>query len=96
MPTSSPAPFWKYAEQTPLKFGLDSSPIKGTNLPPVPASSTPVPARKASPTRNSQKEEVPKVEELEEDDEEDQGFDLTKCASASLPFRSLSNGNPDL
>lgn len=82
MPTSSPAPFWKYADQTPMRVGaFDSSPIKGSALPPVPASSSPVPARKASPVRNGtsakqEKEEAPKVEEVEE--EEDVGFDLTK------------------
>jgi forkhead protein FKH len=89
MPTSSPAPFWKYADQTPMKLGFDSSPIKGSAYAPAPASSSPVPARKDSPTRNGTptKQEVPKVEQLEEDEEEDQGFDLTKYAS--LPFLKI-------
>lgn len=86
MPTSSPAPFWKYADQTPMRVGaFDFSPIKSSAVPPVPASSSPVPARKTSPVRNgtpakAEKEESAKVEDVEE---EDVGFDLTKYA---LPF----------
>jgi hypothetical protein len=87
MPTSSPAPFWKYADATPIKGAFDSSPIKSSAQPPVPASSSPVPARKASPARKETpvKQDAPKVEEVEE---EDVGFDLTK--SASLPVRVKS------
>jgi hypothetical protein len=85
MPTSSPAPFWKYADQTPIRGAFDSSPIKGSTLPPIPASSSPVPARKLSPTRNGtpakqEKQEASKVEEVEE---EDVGFDLTKYVALS-------------
>jgi forkhead protein FKH len=84
MPTSSPAPFWKYADigNTPMKGpAFESSPIKGSNnLPAVPPSSSPPPVRRssaASPTRNGApaKQEVPRIEEIEE---EDQGFDLTR------------------
>jgi hypothetical protein len=80
MPTSSPAPFWKYADigNTPVKVSaFDSSPIKGNPLPPIAPSSSPAPVRKSSPTRHSPpaKQELPNVEELED---EDQGFDLTR------------------
>lgn len=81
MPTSSPAPFWKFAEigNTPLKGpGFESSPIKSSNAAGVmPPSSSPAPAV-ASPTRNGTpaKRELPSVEDL--DDEEGQSFDLTK------------------
>jgi hypothetical protein len=74
MPTSSPAPFWKYADQTPMR-GFDSSPTKGSIRLPPPASSSPVPARKASPVRIG-KPEASKIEENEEEEEE--GIDLTK------------------
>lgn len=76
MPTSSPAPFWKYAEQT---SHFESSPIKGTSADPVvPPSSSPVPAHTASPTKSgttTMDRELPKVEEELDDDH---GFDLTK------------------
>jgi len=80
MPTSSPAPFWKYADigNTPMKgFGLESSPIKshGRQMPP---SSSPPPVRRssaASPSRGSAaKTEIPQMDDIEE---EDKGFDLT-------------------
>ena len=77
MPTSSPAPFWKYAEfgNTPMKgVGLDSSPIKG-GAAPAPPSSSPAPAR--SPIRNGTPAK-PAAPEPEEVEEEDEGFDLTK------------------
>jgi hypothetical protein len=79
MPTSSPAPFWKYADLTPQKGShFESSPIKAyTSANGVPPSSSPPPAHSASPTRTSTKamdQEVPKVDELDDDP----GFDLTK------------------
>lgn len=81
MPTSSPAPFWKYAEigSTPLKpaqFDLSPSRTIGgmpqSSSPPPDHSKSPV----ASPSRGAKKEpeEPAKVEEVEEDG----GFDLTK------------------
>ncbi|KAF4632115.1 hypothetical protein G7Y89_g6013 [Cudoniella acicularis] len=82
MPTSSPAPFWKYADigNTPMKGpAFDLSPIKaGASI--IPPSSSPPPARRssaASPSRNvvAVKAEEPAVEEPEE---EEQGFDLTR------------------
>jgi hypothetical protein len=82
MPTSSPAPFWKYAEYggTPLRgSAFDISPIKGPNpIPYLPPSSSPAPIRRssaASPTRSG-----PPIKEdiAEELDDEDKGFDLTK------------------
>ncbi|CZR54414.1 related to forkhead protein [Phialocephala subalpina] len=90
MPTSSPAPFWKYADvgntpftsNTPMKgLAFDSSPVKASNTGAgVPPSSSPAPARRssaASPTRNGAavKPEEPAIDEIEE---EDHGFDLTK------------------
>jgi hypothetical protein len=86
MPTSSPAPFWKYAEQTPMRGVFDSSPIKGSALSTIPPSSSPVPARKGSPARNGtpakqEKQEASKVEDVED---EDVGFDLTKYFT--LPY----------
>ena len=84
MPTSSPAPFWKYADlgTTPMKGpAFESSPTKGSsNLPVIPPSSSPPPLRRtsaASPTRNvsTEKNETPAMEEIEEENE---GFDLTR------------------
>jgi hypothetical protein len=79
MPTSSPAPFWKYAEYggTPLKINsvFDLSPEKGPALPP---SSSPAPVRRlaaASPTRNGPPVKQDPAEDLED---EDKGFDLAK------------------
>lgn len=83
MPTSSPAPFWKYADYgaTPIKgVAWDPSPEKGVQPAPVlvPSSSpAPIPRTSAvSPTRNGVpafRQDV--AEELEDDDK---GFDLTK------------------
>jgi hypothetical protein len=81
MPTSSPAPFWKYADigSTPLRGpAFESSPIKASGTAPaLPASSSPAPIRTASPTRNGTpvRRELTNVEDL---DEENQGFDLVK------------------
>lgn len=88
MPTSSPAPFWKYADigSTPMKGpAFDLSPVKGSAGPVHPPSSSPAPARRtsaASPTRNTMpiKHDVP--DEVE--DEDDQGFDLTRYAPHPL------------
>jgi hypothetical protein len=83
MPTSSPAPFWKYADigNTPVKgAAFDLSPVKGTGTSvDVAPSSSPAPARRssaASPTRNgtSGKQEAP----LEDLEDENEGFDLTR------------------
>lgn len=79
MPTSSPAPFWRYADITPHKGShFESSPIKASSAAPaVPPSSSPVPAHAASPTRTSASSlnrDLPKVDELDDDE----GFDLTK------------------
>lgn len=81
MPTSSPAPFWKFADLgTPGKVpSFESSPIKGNSaLRGLPPSSSPAPAPIPSPTRNGTpiKREVQPIEEL--DEEEGQSFDLTK------------------
>jgi hypothetical protein len=81
MPTSSPAPFWKYADigNTPLRGStFDSSPIKGSgNAPGLPASSSPAPLPTGSPTRNGTpvKRDLTSVEDL---DDENHGFDLVK------------------
>jgi hypothetical protein len=81
MPTSSPAPFWKYADigNTPMKgSSFESSPIKGSHRQ-LPPSSSPPPLRRssaASPSRGSGqvKAELPGMLDIEE---EDKGFDLT-------------------
>jgi len=78
MPTSSPAPFWKFADDmTPMKGSFESSPTKGSHIASTIAqSSSPGPVY-ASPTRTGTSiSRVPKVEE--EVEEEDIGFDLTK------------------
>jgi hypothetical protein len=81
MPTSSPAPFWKFADigNTPVKGPtFDSSPLKGSNTAPaVPQNSSPASARTMSPVRNgvSIMQGLSNAEEL---DDEDQGFDLIK------------------
>lgn len=80
MPTSSPAPFWRYAElgSTPRGPAFDLSPIKDSAGLAIPASSSPAPRRGsgASPTRNGgMKGEMPEVEELQD---EEPAFDLTK------------------
>ncbi|KAH8909755.1 forkhead box protein K2 [Coniochaeta sp. PMI_546] len=82
MPTSSPAPFWKYADigSTPLKPPhLDLSPSKAVGV--IPASSSPPPVREkspaaASPTRAGREETLETTATAEP--EEDGGFDLTK------------------
>jgi hypothetical protein len=82
MPTSSPAPFWRYADigNTPRGPAFDLSPTKPSfAAPPVPPSSSPAPRREpaASPTRNGApvRSEMPDVEELQD---EEPAFDLTK------------------
>lgn len=83
MPTSSPAPFWKFAElggATPMKGpAFDMSPTKGGGDLGVPPSSSPPPAHRASPSRNgrSTKLEVIEADEAGEDEEEG-GFDLSR------------------
>ncbi|KAI1432058.1 fork head domain-containing protein [Xylaria sp. CBS 124048] len=85
MPTSSPAPFWKYIDigSTPLKAPYDS-PIKPSRLPnssspppPAGADRSPIP----SPTRTSRgntSERTTGIERIEEDNEEEGEYDLTK------------------
>lgn len=81
MPTSSPAPFWRYADigSTPLKPPhLDLSPSKAVGI--IPASSSPPQVRSkspvASPTRAGREETMEASAPAEP--EEDAGFDLTK------------------
>jgi len=81
MPTSSPAPFWRFADigNTPMQGpSFDSSPIRepqATSA--VPPSSSPAPVHAPSPIRtvSAATRELPHIEEL---DDEDQGFDLAK------------------
>jgi hypothetical protein len=94
MPTSSPAPFWKYADigSTPLKPAQDLSPSKVLGR--LPQSSSPPPvlsrARRtskspaASPTRHSRAvvDDHPSPTEPEED----RGFDLTRYVYTPLFF----------
>jgi hypothetical protein len=82
MPTSSPAPFWRYAElgNTPRGPAFDLSPTKNSSAAPaMPPSSSPAPRREsgASPTRRvgEHKSGVTDVEELQD---EEPAFDLTK------------------
>lgn len=86
MPTSSPAPFWKYADigSTPLKPSahFDMSPSK-PSLGGIPQSSSPPPAKSPnlSPTRSQNKEssrEAPSEPSNPPEIEEEQGFDLEK------------------
>jgi len=96
MPTSSPAPFWKYVDihSTPLKPPYDVSPTKPSGLPnssspppPVSIDRSPV----ASPTRTSRGDTVERataVENTEDDDEEEGGFDLTKYVNDLHPARN--------
>ena len=83
MPTSSPAPFWKYADinTTPYKHDhFDMSPTKPLGLP---SSSSP-PAAAAdrspvvSPTRSGRAQTQETTTISTEEDEEEGGFDLTK------------------
>ena len=90
MPTSSPAPFWRFLDiaSTPLK---GTSPTK-TPAPPLPQSSSPLRGDQSppsSPTRpqkeNSQEQvnspvnqPVAEKNEDEDDDDDDQGFDLAQ------------------
>ncbi|QPH16942.1 hypothetical protein C2857_001684 [Epichloe festucae Fl1] len=87
MPTSSPAPFWKYADinSTPLRpsAAYEFSPSKLTGgLPPQ--SSSPPRASKSPPSSPTKSQKSAIVGgtgqggELPEDGEEDEGFDLTK------------------
>lgn len=93
MPTSSPAPFWKYADigSTPLKpignFDISpSKPVRGLHLPLPPESSSPPPPAKSpvpSPTRKrestrEQTEEAQAPTPEPPDAEEEEGFDLAK------------------
>ncbi|KAI0480498.1 hypothetical protein GGR56DRAFT_626331 [Xylariaceae sp. FL0804] len=98
MPISSPAPFWKFAEvnSTPLKLEqFDMSPLKPLNLP---HSSSPPPPRgedrspvpsPSRPTRVELKEKSPmveKIEKLDDNEEEEGGFDLTKYGPRNKPL----------
>lgn len=88
MPTSSPAPFWKYAEfgSTPLRpagsqFDLSPSKSKEGGLPesssPSRGGDNKSPATSPSRPRTQDAKEVGFTVE-EEEEEEEQGFDLTK------------------
>lgn len=83
MPTSSPAPFWKYADigSTPLKppAQYESSPTKpGGAMPPQ--SSSPLRGHKSPPSSPTRPHKPAPHEDLDatEADDEEQGIDLTK------------------
>ncbi|KAI6091956.1 hypothetical protein F4821DRAFT_225925 [Hypoxylon rubiginosum] len=80
MPTSSPAPFWKYADlhSTPLKLQYDLSPSKNVGLPR--SSSPPDQSPVASPTRSTRSGRAGTQERatVMDDDEEEGVFDLSK------------------
>jgi hypothetical protein len=101
MPTSSPAPFWKYADigSTPLKpAALDLSPSKDVKN--RPASSSPPTAAaaggKSSPAGSPSKTETGRDEKPEaaaapiSEPEEDGGFDLTRFVHPLLSTSHLS------
>ncbi|KAF3770247.1 hypothetical protein M406DRAFT_349113 [Cryphonectria parasitica EP155] len=98
MPTSSPAPFWKFAEygSTPIKPLLDISPSK--NLGPIPPSSSPPRALKSpagSPTQNSRPgtaatQDTLKFEDAEDDEE---GIDLTKGFQSISSYHETLNAS---
>lgn len=82
MPTSSPAPFWRFADlgNTPKGTLYDLSPSKDAFVPPaLPPSSSPAPRRElaVSPSRygGDLKTEMPDVNDSQD---EEPGFDLTK------------------
>lgn len=82
MPTSSPAPFWKFAEygSTPIKPLPDISPSKHLGI--IPRSSSPPDASKSpagSPTQNGRPSTAATQDTLKfEEPEEEEGIDLTK------------------
>ncbi|KAI9645774.1 transcription factor [Ciborinia camelliae] len=82
MPTSSPAPFWRYARDTPLRGfgGYDTSPTKGFQPAVLPSSSPPQMRRGSamSPTRNGVAGALPVSDVDEVEEEEEQGFDLAR------------------
>ncbi|KAK4039706.1 fork-head transcriptional regulator 2 [Parachaetomium inaequale] len=85
MPTSSPAPFWKYADigSTPLKpvpAPFDLSPSKALGGLPAPSSSPPRSKSPAppSPTRPSSRAPVDEPPSPAAGEEDEGGFDLTK------------------
>ncbi|KAG9238149.1 putative fork head protein like protein [Amylocarpus encephaloides] len=98
MPTSSPAPFWKYADiGTPMKApDFDISPIKGLGAG-IPLSSSPPPRQSsaASPTQNG--EPVGTEMPVEEEPEEEGGFDLSRgfqsIGSYHAPNNNLVSAN---
>lgn len=89
MPTSSPAPFWKYADvgSTPLKapaqYELSPSKI-AVGIPPQssspPRASKSPPSSPSRPQRSGPQQHISPLDEIEEE----QGFDLTKYARLLL------------
>ncbi|KAK2612956.1 transcription factor [Conoideocrella luteorostrata] len=86
MPTSSPAPFWKYADinSTPLRpsAAYEFSPSKLTGGMP-PQSSSPPRASKSPPSSPSKPQKQNSLGDIQQESEiptagDDQGFDLTK------------------
>ncbi|KAI1816007.1 fork head domain-containing protein [Poronia punctata] len=111
MPTSSPAPFWKYLDiqSTPLKPQYDVSPTKRPTLahsssPPRPVSIERSPV--ASPTRTSRANTIERAttaekpddeqeEEEEEEEEEEGGFDLTKGFQSIGSYHATPSFRPN-
>lgn len=94
MPTSSPAPFWKYADigSTPLRPAAqyELSPIKSSGMPPQ--SSSPLRGNKSPPSSPSRPQKSNPQEDLDtEADDEDQGFDLTKYVQLLIFLHSEAN-----
>lgn len=91
MPTSSPAPFWRYADigSTPLKpyRPYEASPSKAaSNMPPA-ASSSPAPLNKSpgsSPTQPQAQSHAAAVQAALAAPDEEETFDLTKGGLQSI------------
>jgi hypothetical protein len=81
MPTSSPAPFWRYADigSTPLKppASYELSPTKSSGELPVQSSSPPR-GNKSPPSSPSRPQKLDHQGISEQSHEEEKGFDLTK------------------
>ncbi|KAI0202165.1 fork head domain-containing protein [Astrocystis sublimbata] len=107
MPTSSPAPFWKYVDinSTPLRAPYDLSPTKpsarptrrGSSSPPPPAGVDRSPlAISNRASRADAKERVTINDKIEEDKEEEGAYDLTKGFQSIGSFHATSSFGPDI
>ncbi|KAI0024685.1 fork head domain-containing protein [Xylariomycetidae sp. FL0641] len=102
MPTSSPAPFWKYADinSTPMRPDqYDMSPLKPVKLKLPHGSSPPAAAGTAAPDEpsptpspsRSTRADTQEAPASMNDDEEEGGWDLTQYGAPSLPPPNISD-----